>query len=227
MPLLFMICLFVAAGGIAIGLLARLLRSYPLAFFGMIATLAAGAFAFVEGRIVLGAYWVLLSILSVLFAGLWLYKNKRWAFWWSFGADAGLILAAFFTAEASLDNLEGEALIKIAIPLAAFLVIGILFNFIFNFIVPKAKHADKNERKHLTNIEPLIGKHVPVVKNPENGRPARALIGDVDWAVGAFYPGETYKAGDVVVIKQIKGVTLLVVREGKNYRQEIKDNRKA
>ena len=225
---MFIICLFVAAGGIALVLLARLLRSYPLAFFGMVATLAAGVLALIEGRILLGGYWILFSIVSVLFAVLWLYKNKRWAFWWSFGADVALILAAVFASGKDLlDNLDKlENLINVAIPFAAFLVIGILFNFVFNFIVPKAKHMSKDERKHLTNVDPLIGKLVTVVKDPEDGRPARAQVGDVDWSIAPFFPGESFKAGDVVKVHQIKGVTMLVSRDGKDYRQEMKNKRK-
>ena len=225
--LLFVICLLGGAAGIAIALLARLLRSYPLAFFGMIVTLAAGALAFVEGRILLGIYWILFSILSVLFAGIWLYKNKRWAFWWSFGGDVGLILAAVSASGTdALDNLEGEGLIKAALPIVIFLAIGILFNIIFNVLIPKARHANKYERKHLTNVDPLIGQRVTISKDKEDGRSQRGYIGDVDWSIEPLYGYETFKVGDVVKVVAIKGVTLMCTRDGKDYRAEIRAKRK-
>lgn len=225
--LLFVICLLGGAAGIAIALLARLLRSYPLAFFGMIVTLAAGALAFVEGRILLGIYWILFSILSVIFAVIWLYKNKRWAFWWSFGADVGLILAAVSASRTdALDNLEGKGLINAALPIIVFLVVGILFNIIFNVIIPKARHMNKNERKHLTNTDPLIGQRVTISKDKEDGHSQRGYIGDVDWSIEPLYGYETFKVGDVVKIVTIKGVTLMCTRDGKDYRAEIRAKHK-
>jgi len=225
----FMICLLVAAAGIALILLARLVRSYPLAFVGLVVVLTGGVLAIVlEGRMLLGVFWIVFSLFSVVFAGLWLYKNKRWAFWWSFGADAGIILAAVF-ASAKMDELSKTAdLIKaVAIPAGAFIVVGIVCNLLFNLLVPALQHKNKYERKHLTNIDPLIGQKLTIYKDAAEGRPARGQLGDVDWSVGPFFPGESFKTGDVVVIKQIKGVTLLVVRDGKDYRKEMKEKRKA
>ena len=173
------------------------------------------------------------SLLGALFAALWLYKNKRWAFWFAVGSDLALLSSAFFLFEVpnyEWPELEGETLVAFAkavlVPLAVFFVISVVGNLIFNLIVPKATHKDRNERKHITNVESIIGKRVTVVKDKVDGRPQRGFVGDVDWAIEPLYSYESFKVGDVVKIVTIKGVTLMCTRDGKDYRKEIKEKRK-
>ena len=231
MPLV--ICLGVAAIGVLLILLARLLRGYPLALLGLVLVLGAGvAEILFDERLYLGLDFIVLSLLTVVFAGLWLYKNKRWAFWWSLGADAGIIAAAIVASKvrASLDSIDfsdQEQLFALVIPFGAFVALGILGCLIFCLLVPKIQRKNKDERKHRTNSDRLIGKTFTIVKEGEDGHSQRALVGDVDWAVEPFLPGDKFKVGDVVKVHEIKGVTLLVTRDGKDYRKEVKDKRKA
>ena len=233
--MLLVLVLALAAVGVLLILLARLLRGYPLAFLGLVAVVVAGALEIVvDQRLYLGFHFIVLSLFSVIFAGLWLYKNKKWGFWWSFGADLGIVTAAVLCTSdetrVDLDTFDianESELLALIIPLAVMVAIGILGSLIVNWLIPVIRRKNKNERKHRTNTDTLIGKCVPVVKDKEDGRSQRALIGDVDWAIEPFMPGETFKVGDVVKIHQIKGVTLLVTRSGKDYRKEMRDKRKA
>ena len=231
MPLV--ICLGVAAIGVLLILLARLLRGYPLAFLGLVLVVGAGAAEILfDERLYLGLDFILFSLLSVIFAGLWLYKNKKWGFWWSLGADIAIVVAAVVAApvKADLETFDisnPTELMAVVIPLAAFIAIGLLGSLIFCLLVPAIQRKSKDERKHRTNTDMLLGKSITIVKSDEDGHSQRAIIGDVDWAVAPFLPGEKFKVGDVVKVHEIKGVTLLCTRSGKDFRKEMKDKRKA
>ena len=213
MPL-FLICLLVFAAGIAIFLVARLLSSYPIVFFALIFLVASSVMAIMDGKMLLAIFWLAFSAVAVIASGLHFYKNIRGAFWWSLGAVAGMIVAAV--------PIEEESILAFVLPVAVFAVIGLLGSL----LVPRLTHRDKNERKHRTNSDTLIGQRIKITKGASNGRPQRGLIGDVDWAVEPLMPYESFKVGDVVVITKIKGVTLLCTRDGKDYRQEEKQKRK-
>jgi membrane protein implicated in regulation of membrane protease activity len=224
----------VVAAGIVLIFLAKLLRCYPVVFFGLALTITASFISFIYlYEPILGLYWMLFSLLGALFAGLWLYKNKRWAFWFAVGSDLALLSSAFFLFEVpnyEWPELEGDTLVAFAkavlVPLVVFFAISVIGNLIFNLIVPKATHKDRNERKHLTNVETLIGQRVTIVKDKVDGRPQRGYIGDVDWAIEPLYMYESFKVGDVVKVVTIKGVTLMCTRDGKDYRKEIREKRK-
>ena len=221
----FAICCLLAGLGILLVLLFKLLKSYPLAFFGVAAVVAAGIIAIVkEEMIILGVFWIAFSVICALTAALHLYKNIRGAFWWWLGSVGALIATAITQPDKTLSSEDlGEFLVPIAIPLGIFLVVGLLGSL----IMPRVMYRDKNERKHLTNTDPLIGVRVEITKDKEDGRPQRGYIGDVDWAIEPLFPYESFKVGDIVKVNKIKGVTLLCTRDGKDLREEMKEQRKA
>ena len=224
MPSLFVVCLLIFAIGMAIFLAAKLLKSYPLVFLALIFVVASSLLAIFDdeksGTALIGVLWLIFSAISVIASGLHLYKNIRGAFWWSLGAVVALIASAV-PFGIYLEGTLGDIL-QISVPFVAFIVIGL----VGSLVVPKLQFKDKNERKHLTNTEPLLGKRVKIYKDKKGSFKARARIGDIDWAVEPLFSYETFKLGDVVKICQIKGVTLLCTRDGKDYRQEMKRLRK-
>ena len=93
MPL-FVICLLVFAVGIAICLAARLLRSYPVVFLGVVFVIGSSVLAIMDEKILLGIFWLVFSAISTVAAGLYFYKNIKGAFWWSLGSTLAMIAAA-------------------------------------------------------------------------------------------------------------------------------------
>ena len=261
MPSLLLLSMLIAAIGISLVFIARVFRSYPVIALGMIFIVGGGVLCFTEDvrQPLMGILWMGFSLISILFAALWLYKNKRWAFWCSIGADIGLIVAALFQykftdkvndlmsyTSGSKDSawilekysftdaqaLEAQSeimkqiLIHIAVPFLVFIAVALIGHFLFNVIIPKAKHQSKDERKHRTNSDTLIGQRVTISKDKENGRSQRGFIGDVDWSIEPLYGYETFKVGDVVKVVTIKGVTLMCTRDGKDYRAEMRAKHK-
>ena len=261
MPSLLLLSMLIAAIGISLVFIARVFRSYPVIALGMIFIVGGGVLCFTEDvrQPLMGILWMGFSLISILFAALWLYKNKRWAFWCSIGADIGLIVAALFQykftdkvndlmsyTSGSKDSawilekysftdaqaLEAQSeimkqiLIHIAVPFLVFIAVALIGHFLFNVIIPRAKHQSKDERKHRTNSDTLIGQRVTISKDKENGRSQRGFIGDVDWSIEPLYGYETFKVGDVVKVVNIKGVTLMCTRDGKDYRAEMRAKHK-
>ena len=156
MPL-FVICLLVFAVGIALVLAARLLRSYPLAFGGLVVVAAASGLAFADGNTLLGIFWLVFSAAAAVSAGLYYYKNIRGAFWWSLGATVALVLAAVPWDEFVEEADSAELLGYLCAPIA-FVVIGL----IGSLLVPRLIHKDKDQRKHRTNSDLIIGKRITI-----------------------------------------------------------------
>ena len=229
MPL-FAICLLVFAVGICLVLAARLVRSYPLIFVGILCVAAASVIAFIMGDntgddyyTFLGVFWLVFSAATVIASALYFYKNIRGAFWWSLGATLALILIAVPWNMFLEDAETAELLMFVAGP-AVFLVVGLLGSL----IVPRLIHKDKDQRKHRTNSDLIIGKKLTISKEKEGQSSQRGYLNDVDWAIEPLYPYlDQFKVGDLVKVVKIKGVTLLCVRDGKDYRKEQKEKRKA
>ena len=216
----FVIALLVFAVGVLLFLLARLMRSYPLVFVGLLAVVGSSVAAFIDpagDKMILGAMWLLMAVVTAVAGAIYYYKNVKGAFWWSFGALLAMIAVAAMVALG-----EGEAL-QIVVPLAVFAGIGL----IGSLLVPRLIHRKKEERKHITNVDVLIGKRLTVVKEAEGELPQRGTIGDVDWSIKPVYNYEHFKVGDIVKVVSVKGVTLLCVRDGKDERKELKEKRKA
>jgi len=262
MPSLLLLSMLLGAAGIAFIFLARLLRSYPVVLFGLIFIVVGGTLCF-TGEIsqpLMGVLWIGFALIGVVFAGVWLYKNRRWAFWFAVGSDVALIVGAFFQykfTERIKDFLDYESgteegaailikhkvdeaallaerhdiivqiIIHLAVPVIACIVVAVLGNLIFNVLVPRLQHRSKNEFKHRTNGDSLIGERVKIAKDKEPGRSQRGFVGDVDWAIEPLYAYEHFKVGDVVKVVTIKGVTLMCTRDGADYRKEIRDKREA
>jgi membrane protein implicated in regulation of membrane protease activity len=216
MTSLFVIALLVFAIGVLLFLLARLMRSYPLVFFGLLALLGSSVMAFVDGQMILGVVWLAMAFTSAVAGAIYFYKNVKGAFWWSFGALLAMIGVAAAAA------LELGELMQLVIPVGVFVVVGLLGSL----VVPRLIHKKKDERKHITNVDVLIGKRLTVVKEAEGELPQRGLIGDVDWSIKPAYLYEKFKVGDVVKVVSVKGVTLLCVRDAKDERKEVKEKRK-
>ena len=217
MSSLFVIALLVFAAGALLILVARLVRSYPIVFVALLALFGSTVLAIVDGNIMLGICWGVLAVTSTVASAIYYYKNVKGAFWWSFGAMLGMIAAAAVTAL----EVEGEV-IQLIIPFAVFIVVGLLGSL----IVPRLLHKKKEERKHITNVDTLVGKRLTVVKEADGELPQRGTIGDVDWSIAPEYGYEKFKVGDVVKVIRVKGVTLMCTRDGKDERRELKEKRK-
>ena len=216
MSSLFVIALMVFAVGVLLFLLARLMRSYPLVFVGLLALIGSSVMAFVEEKMILGVVWLVMALVSAIAGAIYYYKNVKGAFWWSFSAMLAMVGVAAAVA------LGMEELMQLVVPVAIFVVIGLLGSL----IVPRLLHKKKDERKHITNVDVLIGKRLTIVKEAEGELPQRGLIGDVDWSIKPAYTYEKFKVGDVVKVVSVKGVTLLCVRDAKDERKEMKEKRK-
>lgn len=212
-------CVLGIAAVVLLFLLGKLFRSYPLIFIGIVGVVIGGVALIANEQLILGLLWLVLSILVAIAAALNLYKSHRAAIWWAIGALIALIVSPFVAYDVAIE-FNIDFFIGVGVPVAIVLVFGILFGS----IVPAAMFKDKkNEKKHLTNNEPLIGEKVFITKDPTDEFPARATIGDVDWAVKAYFPNETFKEGDKVKIYKIEGVTLVCIRDGKDYRSELRE----
>ena len=221
MPL-FAICLLVFAVAICIILTARLVRSYPLLFLGLISVVGASVLAIVDGRTILGIFWLLFSAIAAISGALHLYKNMRGAFWWCLAAIIALIIAAV-PWEEFVENADSAETLSMLIAPIVFLVIGLLGSL----LVPRLMFKDKNQRKHRTNSDLIIGKKIVISKDKEGLSSARGYLNDVDWAIEPLYPYiDQFKLGDTVKVVKIQGVTLMCVRDGKDYRDEQKAKRK-
>ena len=211
---MFTIGLALIAVGIALFLLAKLFLSYPLVFLGFGCFVGSSVLAFLSGHLSLAIVWIVLSVIAVLGFVLNAYWNKRGAFWFSLGAVLGLIAAAYPYPEGNSLLLQ---LLPFAVPVGIFLVVGILGSLIF----PRAKYKNKDERKHRTNTDVIIGKKVRISRVSQDGTSLRGFLGDVDWAIAPLFSYEKFKVGDLVVIQKIQGVTLYCSRDDKDYRLEI------
>lgn len=208
---------------IALYLCGKLLNSYPLVIAGAVVAICVSVFSLMQDLYLFGVMWLVFSLTSVIFGFFHFYKNRKGAFWWTLGSVIALLIAAVpFDVLLSVEE-NTARLISIIAPIAVFFLLGIIGGIVY----PRVKFKDKNERKHLTNVDPIIGQKIKVVADKDGEFPARGVIGDVDWSIAAFMPGESFKVGDIVKVKEIKGVTLLVVRDGKDLRSELKKNRKA
>lgn len=243
-PLFALLTLGIAIG-ITIFLLFVLLRSYPLAFLGLILVVGLGFICIFNKNqyLMLGILWVVFSAVTIVASALNLYKNVRGAAWWAVAAIIGVILSPFFCADCVVvvgekvvdgvvepirelngvvtDNSEiTMTILKSAIvPVAVFLVVGL----VFSILVPRLMFIKRrNERKHLTNIDPLIKQKVEIIKDATDDNPARGMIGDVDWSIKPFFPHDKFKTGDIVKVVKIEGVTLLCVRDGRDLRAEMR-----
>ena len=220
MSIPFVIALLVFAAGILLFLLARLMRSYPLVFFGLVALIGASVAAFLDpagDKMILGAMWLAMGVAAAVAGALYWYKNLKGAFWFSFSALVAMVCAVEAYA------LDQSELMQILIPALVFVGIGLLGCL----IVPRLFHRKKEERKHITNVYNLIGRRLTVEKEAEGELPQRGVIGDIDWSIRPAYTYEHFKVGDVVKVVSVKGVTLLCVRDAKDERKELKEKRKA
>ena len=218
----FALCVAVFAVGILLFLVARLVRSYPIIFLAVVFVLGASIAAFVDGRSMLGVYWLVFSAIAVIASGLHLYKNMRGAFWWSLGAVVAMIISALPVGGGVYEpNANDYKLVGILLPIIIFLAIGL----IGGLLVPRLMFKDKNQRQHRTNTDSLIGQSLKITRETEDGL-LRGYLGDVDWQVEPYLPNEKFKVGDKVVIHHIKGVTLVCTRDGNDLRAEQAEKRR-
>ena len=110
MASLLLLSMVLLAIGISLILLARLFRSCPAIFIGVFVVIAASMLCFVEDvdQPVMGILWIAFSVFAAFFGAIWLIKNKRWAFWFSLGADIGLLVAAFYQYPFSTMKTDGS-----------------------------------------------------------------------------------------------------------------------
>lgn len=215
------ILLLVVVAFVAIFLVGHLLNSYPLVIVASVVTIGLSIFSFIDGMYVLGACWLIYSLVATVAAFLHFYVNMRGAFWWTLGALLAMITSAVpFNGTATSE--EGALNV---VALVASVIVLLFFGIVGGIFVPRLRFRDKNERKHSTNTDPIIGQRVKIVEDKKNGFPARAVLGDIDWSIEPFYAYETFKVGDIVKVVKIKGVTLLCTRDQKDFRAELKKQR--
>ena len=218
----FALCVAVFAVGILLFLVARLVRSYPIIFLAVVFVIGATVAAFIDGRSMLGVYWLVFSAIAVIASGLHLYKNIRGAFWFSLGAVVAMIVSALPIGGGVYEPKTNDyKLVGLLLPIIIFLAIGLLGGL----LVPRLMFKNKDERKHRTNTDNLIGQSLKITRETEDGL-LRGSLGDVDWQIEPFLPNEKFKVGDKVVIHHIKGVTLVCTRDGKDLRNEQAEKRR-
>lgn len=199
-----------------------LFKSHLIAILAFLCDVGGIIFLFTIGLILTGGLLAFFTVAVICFSVLYLYKNVRGALWWSIGGILGFIATPIFTGDKV--EIDVDAIISALIPLAIFFVVGLLGGILVPRVMFKKR---KNERKHLTNTEPMIGKKIVITKDSEGEFPARGLLGDVDWSIKPLFPYEHFKVGDVVKVNKIEGVTLVCIRDGKDLRSEMRAQRAA
>lgn len=139
-------------------------------------------------------------IAFVIFVGIEVTTMALTTIWFAGGS-----LAAFFASLAGF-------------PVTAQLVIFLLVSFVLLiFTRPFAiKYVNKGTVK--TNAEDLVGKKARVISEINNGlSTGSAVVNGQEWTARAVSDGMVISEGEMVVIKEIRGVKLIVdrVQEGK------------
>lgn len=139
-------------------------------------------------------------IAFVIFIGIEVTTMALTTIWFAGGA-----LAAFFASLAGF-------------PVTAQLVIFLLVSFVLLiFTRPFAiKYVNKSAVK--TNAEGLVGKKARVISEINNGLSmGSAVVNGQEWTARAANDGMVLSEGEMVIIKEIRGVKLIVdrIQEGK------------
>lgn len=113
---------------------------------------------------------------------------------------AGGALIAFFA------SLFGA---PVAVQIVLFIIVSILTLALFR---PKAvEHFNKTRTK--TNVDSMIGKRVKVVEPVSNlDGTGTVLLNDVEWTARSA-SGQNIEKDSIVVVKEVKGVKLIVEKE--------------
>ena len=139
-------------------------------------------------------------IAFVVFVGIEVMTMALTTIWFAGGS-----LAAFLAALAGL-------------PVKAQLVIFLLVSFVLLIFTRPFATKFVNKGTVKTNAEGLVGKKARVTSEINNGLSAgAAVVNGQEWTARAVNDGMVIAEGEMVVIKEIRGVKLIVdrIQEGK------------
>ncbi len=138
-------------------------------------------------------YWL---IAFVILTGIEVFTLALTTVWFAGGAVAGFVL--------SLLGLPVE------IQLAGFLVVSFLLLFLTRPFA--ARFVNSSTVK--TNVESLVGQSARVIEKIDNHLgTGTAVVGGQEWTARAWAEDETFEPETMVVIREIRGVKLIVGRE--------------
>ncbi len=138
-------------------------------------------------------YWL---IAFVILTGIEVFTLALTTVWFAGGAVAGFVL--------SLLGLPVE------IQLVGFLAVSFLLLF---FTRPFAARFVNNSTVK-TNVESLVGQTARVIEKIDNHLGmGTAVVGGQEWMARAWAEDEIFEPGTIVVIREIRGVKLIVCGE--------------
>lgn len=138
-------------------------------------------------------YWLIAFIILI---GIEIATMALTTIWFAGGALAGFLL--------SLTGVSTE------IQLSAFVIVSFILLF---FTRPwAARFLNQNTEK--TNVNSLIGKQARITAEVNNDlSTGAAIVNGQEWTARALDDQITYPVGEMVVIREIRGVKLIVSKE--------------
>lgn len=135
-------------------------------------------------------YWL---IAFVVFVGIEVATMALTTIWFAGGAFIAFLLSLFG--------------VKVEIQLAVFVVASFLLLFLTRPFA--SKYINRNTIK--TNVDSLVGKKARVTAEINNDRDTgAAVVNGQEWTARAQKESQTFPVGEMVEIKDIKGVKLIV-----------------
>lgn len=135
-------------------------------------------------------FWV---IAFVVLIGIEVLTMALTTVWFAGGALAAFILALLGA------GIEAQ------------LIVFVIVSFILLFFTRPFVSKYINKKTTKTNSESLIGRHARVTAKVDNEESTgAAVVNGQEWTVRAFDDSKTYAPGEIVVIREIRGVKLIV-----------------
>lgn len=135
-------------------------------------------------------------ILFVILVGIEMATMALTTIWFAGGALAAFLLSLFG--------------VSVEVQLAVFVVVSFVLLF---FTRPwAAKYL--NRRTTRTNVESLVGRRARVIQEINNPMgTGKAMVGGQEWTARASEDTDVYPEGTMVVIREVRGVKLIVKQE--------------
>lgn len=135
-------------------------------------------------------------ILFIILVGIEMATMALTTIWFAGGALAAFILSLFG--------------VGVEVQLAVFVVVSFVLLF---FTRPwAAKYL--NRRTTRTNVESLVGRRARVIQEINNPMgTGKAMVGGQEWTARASEDTDVYPEGTMVVIREVRGVKLIVKQE--------------
>lgn len=135
-------------------------------------------------------YWL---IIFVILVGIEMSTMALTTIWFAGGSILGFILSLFGA--------------PVELQLAAFLAVSFILLFLTRpFVARYVNHSTVR-----TNIDSLIGRTARVTREINNNLgTGAAMLGGQEWTARAYDGEAVYEAGAIVVVREIRGVKLIV-----------------